>query len=157
MRSLFTRPRPAAIRGVHLYLSTATVIVAPIHQNLDGIYYEQPSPLVIAEPVSPAQLGAAFRGGFDSFSVQDKDLATAKRSDWPAFRASGVGTLKEFERLFRPMRCYGLDASNAVVRASMAHPSQDDIELSVSFNPLLAPEEVGGLLLRLACAARHQP
>lgn len=152
-RSLFSRPDRSAVRGVQLYFSPGSVIVAAIHQNQQGIYYEQPEPLVLPGSPTAAQLGAAFRRGFDAFSVHDKDLSGMKRSDWPAFGASGLRSLKEFQGLFRPMHCYGLNPSNAVVHASMAHPAEDDIELSVSFKPLLAPEEVGGMLLHLVRVA----
>lgn len=153
LRSLFSGPARYAIRGVHLYFSKDSVIVAATHQNRDGVYYEQPVPLVLPGHPVPAQLGAAFQGAFQSFSVQDKDLGTVKRSEAPAYRASGARSLRDFEGRFRPMQCYGLHASNAVVRASMAHPVEEDIELSISFNPQLAPEEIGDKLLRLARAA----
>jgi hypothetical protein len=154
IRSLFSRPEQPAIPGVHLYFSDDSLIVAPIHQNLDGIYYEQEMPLVISGRPTPERLGAAFQRGLESFSIQARDLKDEKRSDWPAFRMSGARTLKEFENLFRPMHCYALNSSNAVVRASIRHPAQEDIELSISFNPLLGPEAIGEKLLQLARVAR---
>jgi hypothetical protein len=153
IRSLFSRPKQAAIRGVNLYFSSSSVIVAATHQNADGIHDEQPTPVLLHGRPTAEQLGAAFRKAFDDFSVQDKSLREAKRSDWPAFQVSGVRSMKEFEKLFRPMRCYGLNTSNAVVRASVAHPTHDGIELSVSFNPLLGPDVIGGKLLQLADVA----
>ena len=153
IRSLFSRPEQPAIPGVHLYFSDDSVIVAAIHQNPDGIYYEQEMPLVISGQPTPEKLGAAFQRGLESFSVQGKDLKDEKRSDWPAFRVSGARSVKEFERSFRPMHCYALNPSNAVVRASIQHPTQEGIELSISFNPLLAPEAIGEKLLQLAHAA----
>lgn len=153
IRSLFSRPKDPAICGVHLYFSADTVIVAAISQNLDRLYFEQPKPDVMSGPLTPARLGAAFRKGFESFSIRDQHLRDEKRRDWPAFQASGVRSVKEFENVFRPMQCYGLNPSNAVVRAAIRHPAHEGIELSVSFNPLLELEVVGEKLLQLARAA----
>jgi hypothetical protein len=153
IRSLFSRPSQAPVRGVHLYLSADHFIVAALHQNSDGIYFEQPGSLLTTGQPTPAELGAAFQRALGSFSLQDKDLRDAKRGDWPAFRASGLRSVKEFESAFRPMQCYSLDASNAVVRAVMQHPAYEGVELSVSLNPRLLPEAVGEKLLQLARAA----
>jgi len=132
-----------------LYFSADSVIVAAMHQNLAGIYYEQPAPFAIQGTPTPEQLGHAFREAFDRFSIKDANLQEFKRSEWPAFKASGLRSLKEFERLYRPVGIYGVNASNALVRASVAHPVQSKIELSVSFNPLLAHEQIGESLLQL--------
>lgn len=153
LRSLFGAPQPSVPRGVHVYLGPDAAIVAATHQNLAGIYYEQADPQVLRTPIDPAQLGAAFRQAFDRFSVQDKNLRDARRSDWPAYQASGLRSLKDFERTYQTVLCYALNPSNAVVRASIAHPAHEGIELSCSFNPLLAPEVIGAQLLQLAKAA----
>lgn len=154
IRSLFSPPQPALIRGVHLYLSDASIIVAALHQTPEGIYFEQPTPLMVAGLHKPELLGAAFQKAFEAFSIQERDLRGAKREDWPAFRASGLRSVKEFERTFRPMQCFGLNASNAVVRAAMQHPAHEGIELSVAFNPLLPAAVVGEKLLELARVAQ---
>ena len=75
-----------------------------------------------------------------------------KKSDWPAFKASGLTSLKAFEREYTAVLCEGLNPSNATVRASRLYPADRDLELSVTFNPLLDAEAVGATLLRLARA-----
>lgn len=153
VRSLFARPEEPSIRGVHLYFSAETVIVAALHQNLDGIYFEQPTPTVLPAQATSKELGLAFRRAFEGFSVRSRDLRDAKAADWPAFRASGARSVKEFRSAFMPVQCLGLHPSNAVVRATTRHPTHEDIELSVSFNPRLEPEAVGEKLLQLVRAA----
>jgi hypothetical protein len=154
IRSLFSPRTPAPIRGVQLYLSDASVIVAPLHQSPEGIYFEQPAPLVIGGPPQPEPLGAAFQKAFAAFSIQERDLEGARRGDWPAFQASGLRSVKEFQNSFRPMQCFGLNASNALVRAVMQHPAHEDIELSVSMNPLLPASVIGEKFLELARVAK---
>lgn len=147
--SLFSRTRARAVRGVQLYFGPGSVVVAAMHQNLAGIYYEQADALVLGGAPAPAELGAAFRAAFDRFSVRDADLGDAKKSDWPAYRASGARSLKEFERAFRPVACYGLNPSNAVVRAATPHRALAGVELSVAFNPLGPAQDIGRSLWRL--------
>lgn len=154
IRSLFSRPKQSAVRGVHLYFSGESVIVAALHQTLDGVYYEQAMPLVMDGQPTPERLGAAFRSGFESFSVQDRNLRDVKRTDWPAFRASRLRSLEEFQDSFKPMPCFALNASNLIVQAVMQHPDHEGIELSVSMNPLLSPGDIGEKLLQLARVAR---
>jgi hypothetical protein len=142
-------------RAVHLYAAVARdrVIVAAMHQNRAGIYYEQANVVLIDPWPDDAQLGNAFRDAFDAFVPRDADLRHTSLSDWPAYRASRLRSVREFERLFRAVHCYALNHSNAIVRASTPHPTCEGIELSVSFNPLLPAASVGGQLLRLIDAA----
>lgn len=153
LRSVFSRARPDPIRGVHLYFSAGSVIVAAVHQNLAGIYHEQAGPVVLQGAPSAAQLGEAFQAAFQKFSMRDTGLRETRRSEWPAYRASGARSMKEFERLFRPMTCYSVNSSNVTVRASVAHASCPGIELATSFNPLDPAEAVGESLIRLVKAA----
>jgi hypothetical protein len=121
-----------------------------MHQNSAGIYFEQSTPVVLEPVPSAAELGAAFRRAFDAFYVLDKNLGDVKKSDWPSFTVSRLRSVKEFERQYRCIHCIGLSESNAVVRASVSHPSAEGVELAASFNPLLSPEVIGKCLLTLA-------
>ena len=151
--SLLKFRKPDVPRLVRVYFSEVRLIVAPMHQASTGVYYEQLEPIVIEVPVGPAEVGAAFREAFDRFSVSNHNVPGTKKSDWPAFQASGVRSMKAFERQYLPVLCEGLNRSNAVVRASVAHPTEAGMEVSACFNPLLAEEEIGTLLLRVASAA----
>jgi len=152
LRSLFSSREHAAERRVHIYFSGTRFIVAAMHRNDAGIYYEQPGAAVV-DVVRPVDLGVAFRSAFDAFSQRNRDLPAVGKSDWPAFVASGLPSVKAFEREYTAIQCQGLNASNAVVRASRAYPADPEMELSIAFNPLLGAEAIGGMLLRLARAA----
>jgi hypothetical protein len=146
----FLRARAQPVeRVVQLYVRGTRVIVAATHRSDAGLYYEQADPKVV-EVREPAELGAAFRAAFDAFSLRDRDVTTVKKSDWPAYIASGLPSMKAFEREYTAIQCAGLNPSNAVVRASRVYPADPSMELSIAFNPLLAPGEIGALLLRLA-------
>ena len=148
-QSLLSRSKNSAIRRGKLYVGAQCTIVAVMHQNLAGIYYEQSAPRVTQGQPEAESTGRAFREAFDRFSSKDANLAEFKRSDWPVFKASGLRAVKEFERLFRVVNCVGINASNSMVRASVAHPMHPGIEMSVSFNPLLVHEVIGTGLMQL--------
>ena len=151
--SLLSVSKSTAVRCVNLYVSSQRTIVAPMHQNFAGIYYEQPAPAVVEGAPTTARIGLAFREAFDDFSTKDTNLGEFKRSDWPSFKASGLRSVKEFERQYKTVICFGNNSSNSVVRASVAHPTRANIEMSVSFNPLLAHEAIGESLMQLIEAA----
>lgn len=155
--SLVARNGSYVERGVHVYIGPTRMIVAPVHRNLAGIYYEQPAPIVLDGPPEALPLGTAFRRAYEAFSVKDADLGSTRKSDWPAYQASGLHSMKGFERQYTTILCYALNPSNAVFRASTAHPTLADIELSVSFNPLQDEGQIGSRLLQLAHAASPQP
>lgn len=155
LRSLFPARQKQVERLVQIYCSGSRFIVAAMHQVPGGMYYEQAAPAVI-EVREPADLGVAFRTAFDAFSVRDRDMSSMKKSDWPAYIASGLRSMKAFEREYIAIQCLGLNPSNAVVRACRLHPADPAMELSITFNPLSDADEIGVALLRLACVTAAQ-
>jgi hypothetical protein len=141
-------PSPRAL-NIYMSLARERVLVVAMHQSLAGIYYEQDDPLVLGTWPEPAVLGKAFRAGFDRFSVVDADLRSRKLTDWPAFRASGEGSVRAFKARYVTLSCLALNASNSTVRAGTVHPTVHDVELSVTFNPLQDPQDIGRQLLKL--------
>jgi hypothetical protein len=147
--TLFGRKKPPVAKGVHIYFSQAGIIVAALHQNFAGIVFEQKDARYIEGRPDAIQLGAAFREVFDRFSFKERDLRGAKKTEWPAFLASKLRSVKHFETSYHLMGCMSVNSSNSVVRAEIAHPAIDGIQLSLTFAPLLPPQTVGEQLLKL--------
>jgi hypothetical protein len=139
----------SAVRAVNLYFSDSAVIVAATHQNKDGIYFEQAGAKLLEGLKSDQELGEAFQQAFEAFTVVAADLRGFKKSDWPAFQASKIRNVKQFESVFRTVVCRGLNSANVVVQASTPHAHAPEIELCISFNPSLPAEAVGEKLRRL--------
>jgi hypothetical protein len=78
-----------------------------------------------------------------------------KKTDCPAFRASGPNSVKEFERLYTPVLCQSLNSANVLACASVSHPKHAGIALSTAFNPGLPPDIIGKNLLRFVEAAKN--
>jgi hypothetical protein len=150
--SFLRRHAPPVERMVRIYSSGKRFIVAAMHQIPGGMYYEQPGPVVL-DVWQPADLGIAFKAAFDAFSLRYTDMSNMKKSDWPAYSASGLRSMKLFECEYTAICCAGLNPSNAVVRASRQYSTDREMELSITFNPLSQPEEIGTILLRLASAS----
>jgi hypothetical protein len=140
--------RHKMIPSVTVYVGEAAVIVAPLHATPEGILYEQDRPIVLSVDCG-GDVGAAVKSAFAAFSTRAQDLRSAKKSDWPAFRASGCKSIKQFEAEFRRIHVEYLNASGAVARAELAIPGDEEFAVSTAFNPRLADEEVGNRVLGL--------
>jgi len=154
IKKLINKSQPEQLHGVRLYFSEDGVIVAALFANLSGIYFEQPNAQFIPREVDAVKLGEAFKEAFENFAINDVNLRDQKKRDWPAFQASGLKTLKEFELSHRVASCFSLNSSNSIVRASVVHPKHADIEISVSFNPLLPAAKIGEDLILLSQLAQ---
>jgi len=105
--------------SANLYFANAggKVIVAPLNVNQDGICYEQEAVRVLDAGYSLADLGDALKEALSAFSERPRDLRLHKKTDWPAFRASGLSSVARFESEFLPVSVECLNASGAVARA----------------------------------------
>ena len=112
-------------------------IVVPMHMTPSGIYYEQSDTRVICNPTSEG-LGLAFQSAFNAFSIRDKNVGATKKSDWPAYHASKLKTVRAFEASYCRISCKSVNSANVTVRAQTEHPKIPDVDLSVSFNPLVS-------------------
>lgn len=154
LKSLLGARGKDVARMVQVYFGDASTIVAPMHCNASAVYFEQAAVLTIVGQPSPIDLGNAFAEAFALFSPSTRDPSRAKRSDWPAFKASGCSSIKDFESRYLPVACSSLNASNVVIRASAPHPLQADLEIAWHFNPQLPADVIGQGLLSLFRAAR---
>jgi len=124
-------------------------LVAPMHVNQDGIGYEQETVRVLAAGYSPTDLGEALKQALSTFSERPRDLRLQKRSEWPAFQASGLSSIARFKREFLPVVVEYLNESGGVARAEASLSDEDDIRVCCSFNPRLPGEDIGARLAAL--------
>ena len=143
------RRRRRAPRCVNVYLSVENAIVAPMHRNIAGVYFEQDVAVVVTDLHDASALGREFRKAFDRFSIRDKNLRNHRRSDWPAWQASGLRTIKEFERRYRVVRCHGVDDDNLRVRACVELPVKEDGGHTIEFAVDEPPAIIGARLHEL--------
>ena len=90
------------------------------------------------------ELGSAFPKCFRCVLAKGCQSARIQTQRWPSFRASHLRTVGNSAGFPVDSLRRIADASNAVVRASVTHPTHPDIELS-TFNPLSTPKEIGAV------------
>lgn len=123
------------MRSAHIYLrdDKTPAIVAAMHRNIAGIYYEQEDPIVVSAWREPDALPNALWAALKRYSVQDRNLRDAKRLEWPSYRASRCRSVREFESTYL---CITVDPVNEaeIIFSAEAKPfEEDDITFRVIF------------------------
>jgi hypothetical protein len=115
-----------------------TALVAPMF-NHAGLFAEQPGAVGEARAHDDAALGAAVRDALARCAFEPEfNYSGKKRTDWPAYRASGCRSVREFEQRFAPILVQGANASNLV--AIVDSPGFGEFELHLQASvPFHAP------------------
>src|SRR5262245_59862860 len=91
-------------------------------------------PEVFPETVDDEILGNAVLAHLDAFDPSEFDIRNVKRTDWPAFKASGAKSVKAFER-----QAWFCDASqrgsNFEVSAGPCFTLKEDLTAQASVSP----------------------
>jgi hypothetical protein len=144
---MFERFRPKApkpcIRAVNVYLPLegADALVVLVDEQ-DGAWVERPGGGVRLSAPDLQQLGAAVKGAFVQSQRREGPIQGIKRSEWPAYQASGVKTLKAFERDWVAHTLHGANTANIIMEVR-SPPFANEVSLTSSINPLLEDETVG--------------
>ena len=137
------------LRRAHIYLAeNRPAIIAPVHFNSAGIYYEQENPL-LDESSDWNALCASLRSSIDRFSCREANLRDAKKTDWPAFRASCCRSVRQFEDLYLRIDVCSMNDAELFYNASCHPRGEKDITLQVSLNRYGEDEEIDRLLRKL--------
>ena len=137
------------LRRAHLYLAeNRPAIIAPVHFNSAGIYYEQENPLM-DESSDWSALCASLRLSIDRFSFREANLWDAKKTAWPAFRASGCRSVRQFEEIYLRIDVCSVNDAELFYNASCQPRGEKDITLQVSLNRYGEDEEIDRLLKKL--------
>jgi hypothetical protein len=104
-------------------------------------------------------LGAAAREVLARFCRKDRNLSGSKLTDWPAFKASGLRSVKQFEASYLRIHVMAVNEAALIFEATAFPPKESEITLRVTFTKGNSSEEVGALLLRLvtSCIQWKQP
>jgi len=88
------------------------VIVASVY-NHGGLMAEKPGGALIVKYSDSVALNAAVRAALDACEYEeDFNYSDQKKSDWPAFQASGYKTMKRFEADFIRLLVKGTNEKN---------------------------------------------
>ena len=109
--------KKAVTKSLALYVSEKEqqIIIAPMYKNDAGAYYEQEDCTLIKYPLNFSFLGEAILSNFNLFAIKDRNLRDFKRSDWAAYKTSGLKTIKSFEEKYHRISVVGDNESNIIL------------------------------------------
>jgi hypothetical protein len=140
-------------------LGVGSLIAAAIYDNHESACYEQEDAVVVEQWRSCEVLGTAAREVLARFCRKDRNLYGSKLTDWPAFKASRLPSVKQFEASYLRIHVMAVNEAALIFEATAFPPEESEIALRVTFTKGNSNEEVGALLLRLvtSCIQWKQP
>lgn len=146
---------PTPLRRAHIYLARGKPsIVAAMHFNSAGIYFEQEDPFV-SEASDWGELGMSLDSSLSRFSFREANLRDSMKTDWPSFRSSRCRSVREFEEIYLRIAVCALNDSELLYDACCQPRGESDITFHVTLNPYAANEETNRLLKRLFNASQR--
>jgi hypothetical protein len=122
------------IHHAHVFISKTdeVVIFATLHFNgIGGFLYEDRTPVVLPPPLDPEVIGQTALTVLHQTTIKKQNLEKRpKLTDWPAFKASKMASVRQFEQSFIPILIKGANESN-LVYVIEGVPSMDS-ELNVT-------------------------
>jgi hypothetical protein len=143
--------------SVFVHREGTKAIVVTMHYNgSGGVLIEDDAPVVLTEPLDTPDLGAALTKALRATQVRRaRNLRDRKLTEWPAFRASGVRSVRGFERDFIHLQARGANEANLIYIVE-GSPSADDLAVSASIASHAEPLEVTSQCLRVWRACRDR-
>jgi hypothetical protein len=134
-------------RSAHAYIprSNSDYVLAAVAVNDDGIRYEQDIAVRIPQASPPAELGQQVLDFVSQFASKHRNLRNYKKSEWPAFRASGLRTIRAFETDYDCVVVEQDPARLTMTRFGTGHSATDTVHLSSA----PTAEEIGRGLVQL--------
>jgi hypothetical protein len=138
-------------RGALIYFGPKDkpAIVAALHRNTAGVLYEQDAPVPIIDGRDPVVVAVALRSAIERFSIRDRNLRDAKKTEWPTYRAAGVRSVREFEKTYLCINVHALNEAELFYDAYAQPRGEEDITLHVTLSRHGQDSEFGRKVLRL--------
>ena len=144
------------LRCARIYLAeNRPAIVAAMHFNSAGIYYEQDDPSVIESWRDGLALAGSLRSSLARFSLREENLRDMKKTDWPSYLASRCRSVREFESLYLCIQVMALNEAELFYDAHSQPRGENDITLHITINRHAPDVEIGRQLLKLFDACRR--
>ena len=143
------------LRSALVYLAeNEPGIVAAMHFNSPGIYYEQDEPFVLKTWREGATLAALLCGSLVRFSFREANLRDSKKTDWRSYQASRCRSVREFENLCLLIQIRALNEAELFYEAYSQPAGEKDITLHVTLNRYSPDEEINRQLVKLLDVCR---
>lgn len=149
--SIFKEKRKEFPKMVVLYLSSELnkILVAPQYVDESWIRFEQKEIEILNFDCSNELLGKTIKRNFDKFA--QKNMGDKKRTskDWPAYQASKLESIKEFEQKYWRISINGANEANIIMTFEADMKLKSEINLTSSISTFTENEKLGILTKEL--------
>ena len=102
--------------------------------KLGGLSTEQEGPIIVTEWRDPLLLSSAFRTAIQRFTRKDRNLYNCKKTEWPAYLASALRSVRRFESSYQAICVKAVNEAELFYEARTKPKEEDDIELCMLLN-----------------------
>jgi len=88
-------------------------------------------------------------------SRREKDLSLTKRTDWPAFKQSGISSVAQFQRAFIQIGIQSVNDSNLIVEVAGLPDADSELQV-VAHASATVPAKIGDAIIRVYEACRDR-
>ncbi|MBS2213849.1 hypothetical protein KEM09_20745 [Carboxylicivirga mesophila] len=136
---------------ITVYLSSEyeKILIAPFFVDESWVHYEQEDIEVLRFDTNDEVLGESIKRNLNKFQEKNAELTKRKKKDWPAYKASNLRTVQEFESKFSRISISGLNEANLILAFDAETKSKDEIDLRTTISAYADNRELGVRLRKL--------
>lgn len=149
MRSLFRKTELKFVRLCNVYIPRGggAVLVSATF-NHGGLFAEKPEAVVECNIAISEEIGTAVKQKINECEYRPQfKYSGQKKSDWPAFKHSGIKTIKSFEDNYVRYSIKGANDANIIWQIDSPE-FHNDIRLESSVSASAEPIEIGEWIKR---------
>jgi hypothetical protein len=149
--NLFKKEKKEIPKMVVLYLSCDLdkVLIAPHYVDESWLRFEQENIEILNFNCTNELLGESIKRNFEKFAK--KNIGDKKRTlkDWPAYQASKLKSIKEFEKKYYRITISGANEANIILVFVADMKLINEVNLTSSISAFAENERIGYLTKKL--------
>lgn len=149
--NIFKKKRKEFPKMVVLYLSNELnkILVAPQYLDESWLRFEQEKIEILDFECSDELLGESIKKNFEKFTHKNMDDKKRTSKDWPAYQASKLKSMKEFEKKYFRITINGANEANIIMIFEAEMKLKNEINLTSSISVYAQNEKLGFLTKEL--------
>ena len=136
---------------VVLYMSSELnkILIAPYYVDESWIRFEQEEIEILEFNCKDDLLGESIKRNFDKFAEKNMENRKRTSKDWPAYQASKLKSMKDFERKYNRITVDGANEANLFMVFLADMKSKNDINLTSTISAYAENNRLGILAKKL--------
>jgi len=145
--NIFKKEQKKFPKMVILYVSSELnkILIAPQYVDESWIRFEQEEIEALDFNCTNEQLGESIKRNLDKFAEKNMENNKRTSKDWPAYQASKLRSMKEFERKYFRISIDGANEANIILVFKADMKSKNEINLTSSISAHAENERLGFL------------